>query len=67
MEDKINKSTLVIKLLSAATISATLYLGGASGKWLSGLDDLLSSSESIQPTTAETTRVKFFLTPFGQP
>ena len=44
---------------STATISAALGLGGASSKWLRGLDD---QSTSIEPTAAETRRAKVLTT-----
>jgi hypothetical protein len=44
---------------STATISAALGLGGASSKWLRGLND---QSSSITPTVAETTRAKLLTT-----
>ena len=58
------KSTSVLFVVpytvpSTATISAALGLGGASGKWLRGLDD---QSSSIKPTAAEMSRAKLLTT-----
>ena len=58
------KSTSVLFVVpyavpSTATISAALGLGGASSKWLHGLND---QSSSIKPTAAETIRAKLLTT-----
>jgi hypothetical protein len=58
------KSTSVLFVVpytvpSTATISAALGLGGASGKWLRGLDN---HGSSIKPTAAETSRGKLLTT-----
>ena len=58
------KSTSVLFVVpytvpSTATISAALGLGGASDKWLHGLDD---QNSSIKPTAAETSRAKLLTT-----
>ena len=57
------KSTSVLFIVpytvpSTATISAALGLGGASGKWLRGLDQ----DSSIKPTAADTSRAKLLAT-----
>ena len=44
---------------TTATISAALGLGGASSKWLRGLND---QSSSIKPTAAETSRANLLTT-----
>ena len=58
------KSTSVLFVVpytvpSTATISAALGLGGASSKWLRGLDN---QGSSIKPTAAETRRAKLLIT-----
>ena len=59
-----HKSTSVFFVIlytvpSTATISTALGLGGASDKWLCGLDD---QNSSIKPTAAETSRTKLLTT-----
>lgn len=58
------KSTSVLFVVpymvpTTATISAALGLGGASSKWLRGLND---QSSSIKPTAAETSRANLLTT-----